>query len=488
MHVRLWRRTSLALVCSALVAPSALAQTTPTQRAAARDVVRQIEALQARLQPATRGRAMAQRRDQDRDRLLARIDQLWSTEMRDLSDHIGRHPEVGWKEFATVDTLTAVLRSFGFAVETGQAALETAFVGTWESPAGTAGPTLGIIVEYDALRSTTAPFHGCQHNAQSPVGFATAIAVAEHMERQRLPGRVRVFGTPAEEVGPPAKTILWEAGVFEGVDVLVRSHGSNETARNRAGFGVCCLNINEVRYVFSGKASHQRSSWFGRNALSAAVQFYTAVDHLRPTFRPEASIQGVIPEGGIAPNVVPERAVVDYYIRYPDEVYLAHMDSMMADAARGAALATGTQVTIERYGEYRDGITLGTLEELAFAYAEALGAPNIDPEPQRPAGYEETGFLTREVPGVGVSVFSSPAPSHSIDRWLDSMKPVGHAGFLLDAKIMAAVLYHFLTDQTLREAVADEHRTMAALFDEYLAGLRKAYAGEVGPTTSEDGR
>jgi amidohydrolase len=459
-------------------------QTTPTERTAARDVVQAIDALQARLKPEAAARRMARAGDTDRDRLLARVEQLWAGGMRDLSDHIGRNPEVGWQEFESVDTLTAVLRSFGFQVETGQAGLRTAFVGSWDSPAGADAPTLGIIVEYDALRSTTEPFHGCQHNAQSPVGFAVAVALAEFMRDERVPGRIRVYGTPAEEVGPPAKTIMWQAGVFDGADVLVRSHGSDRTARSRAGFGVCCLNINEVKYVFTGKSAHQRESWHGRNALSAAVMFYSAVDALRPTFRPETSIQGVIPEGGIAPNVVPDRAVVDYYIRYPDEVYLAHVDSMMADAARGAALATGTEVSIERYGEYRDGITLGTLEELVFAYAQVLAAPEIDPEPERPSGYEETGFLTREIPGVGVSVFSSAAAGHSIERWLDSMKPVGHAAFLLDAKIMTAVLYHFLTDRRFREAVAEEHRTMAALFDEYLERLREAYAGEIGVATS----
>ena len=461
-------------------ARTASAQTTDTERSAAREVVQQIDALQARLKPTEAGRRMAGKKDADRDRLFQRIDQLWTGEMQSLSDYIGKHPEVGFKEFKSVDTLTSVLRGFGFRVETGVAGLETAFVGSWDSPAGTSGPTLGVIVEYDALRSTTEPFHGCQHNAQSPVGFATAVAIADYMKEKRLPGRIRVFGTPAEEVGPPSKVTMWEAGIFKGTDILVRSHGSGSTARSRAGFGVCCLNINEVRYVFTGRSSHQRSSWFGRNALSAAVQLYTAVDHLRPTFRPEASIQGVIPEGGVAPNVVPERAVVDYYIRYPDEVYLDHIDSMMANAARGAAAATGTQVEIENYGRYRDGITLGTLEELVFAYAQALNAPEIDPDPERPSGFEETGFVTRDIPGVGVSAFSSPAPGHSLERWYDSMKPVGHTGFLLDAKIMTAVLYHFLTDAQFRQAVQDEHRTMAGLFDQYLQGLRKAYGSEVG--------
>jgi amidohydrolase len=467
------------LVLLALSAPAA-AQTTDLERAAAAGVLKQIGALQVEVQPERLAKRLLAAGGADRQGVFARVEQLWTIEMRSLSDHIGRNPEVGFQEHATADTLTRVLRAHGFQVETGQAGLETAFVGSWDSPAGTGGPTLGVIVEYDALRGTKGAFHGCQHNAQSPVGFAAAIAVAELMERKGLPGRIRVYGTPAEEVGPPAKVTMWKAGVFRDADILVRSHGSGETSRNRAGFGVCCLNINEVKYIFEGRPAHQRSSWNGRNALAAAVQFYTAVDHLRPSFRPEASIQGVIPEGGVAPNVVPDRAVVDYYLRYPDEVYLAHIDSMIANAARAAALATGTKVTIDRYGEYRDGITLGSLEELVFAYAKELGASHIVEEAQRPAGYEETGFVTRDIPGVGVSVFSSPAPGHSYERFQDSLKPVGHQGFLLDAKIMAAVLHDFLTDARFRETVAREHRVMSGLFNEYLAGLRRAYGAEIG--------
>jgi hypothetical protein len=67
-----------------------------------------------------------------------------------------------------------------------------------------------------------------------------------------------------------------------------------------------------------------------------------------------------------------------------------------------------------------------------------------------------------------------------MERWADSMKPVGHTGFLLDAKIMTAVLYHFLTDPQFRQTVQDEHRTMAGLFDQYLASLRKVYGSEIG--------
>jgi amidohydrolase len=400
--------------------------------------------------------------------------------MEALSDWIGRNPEVGFQEFKAVDTLVKVLRAAGFRVETPVAGLATAFVATWDSPAGTNGPTLGLIGEYDALRGTRGAFHGDQHNAQTPVAIAAARAIMDYMTERRVAGRVKIFGTPAEEVGPPTKTIMQKAGVFAGADLLLRSHATGgPTKRARAGFGVCCLNINEVKYVFRGAPAHQLSSWNGRNALEAAVMFYTAVDRLRSSLRPETSMQGVIPEGGVAPNVVPDRAVVDFYLRHPDEVYLAHVDSMVARAARGAALATGTTVEFERYGEYRDGITLGLLQELGFAYAKKLNAPRLSDESERPAGYEETGFLSREVPGLGVSVASSNHANHTYEMTADAFTEIGHTAFMLDAQIMAAVAYHFLVDATFRADVRTEHQAMARLFGQYVAALHEAYKQEL---------
>jgi amidohydrolase len=423
---------------------------------------------------------MAARASADRDRTLERVSAEWRGGMEALSDWIGHNPEVGFKEVKAVDTLTKVLTAAGFTVQRGVAGLPTAFVASWESPAGANGPTLGLIGEYDALRGTKGDFHGDQHNAQTPVAIAAARALMAYMTERKVPGRVRLYGTPAEEVGPPAKVTMWKAGVFKGADILVRSHGGTTTSRSQAGFGVCCLDINMAKYVFKGRPSHQMSSWNGRNALEAAVMFYTAVDRLRSSFRPEAVIQGVIPEGGVAPNVVPDRAVVDYYIRYPDEVYLAHIDSMMANAARGAALATGTEVEIDRYGEYRDGISLGTLEALQFAYARKLGAPKLAAEPGRPSGYEETGWVSRDIPGVGVRVASSEHANHTYEMTADNFNERGHRAFLLDAQIEAAILFDFLTDARFRATVQREQRTMAALFDRYIAGLREAYGEEIG--------
>jgi hypothetical protein len=84
-----------------------------------------------------------------------------------------------------------------------------------------------------------------------------------------------------------------------------------------------------------------------------------------------------------------------------------------------------------------------------------------------------------------VNVFSSPAPGHSYERFEDSMRPVGHQGFLLDAKIMSGVLFHFLTDDDFRSAVQDEHRILSGLYAEYVLKLREAYGDEVTTTNTE---
>jgi metal-dependent amidase/aminoacylase/carboxypeptidase family protein len=141
--------------------------------------------------------------------------------------------------------------------------------------------------------------------------------------------------------------------------------------------------------------------------------FYIAVDGLRSLAR--TSIRSD-PRGGIAPNVVPDRAAVSSYIRFPDGVYLEHICWLMVNAARAAALATGTEVKIDRYGEYRDGIALGTLEETYYAYARRLGAPRLVSERQRPAGYEETGGVSLD---GRVSVAWPAPPSRTTRRMLD---------------------------------------------------------------------
>ena len=164
-----------------LLALALVTQSTDIEREAAAGILRQIDSLEARLKPTENAQRLASRNDPARDRVLARVATVWNSELQGVSDWIGHHPEVGWHEFQAVDTLTTLLRTYGFQIDTGVAGMPTAFVARWTSPAGAGGPTLGLIAEYDALRGTQGDFHGDQHNAQSPVAFAAARALKEYM-------------------------------------------------------------------------------------------------------------------------------------------------------------------------------------------------------------------------------------------------------------------------------------------------------------------
>jgi amidohydrolase len=463
---------ALCVAIAALAAPT-YAQDTPTEKDAARDIVRQIHELSTTLGVD----AMVARltdKDAQRDIVIARVTELMKTDLLPMSDWITQHPEIGFKEAQAVEKLTAYLAAHDFEVTKGVAGLPTAFVAKYRK--GTPGPNLGVILEYDALRGTKGPFHGDQHSAQGPVGMATAIAIAEFLTRTHTPGTVTVYGTPAEEMSPPdSKTVLWKAGVFNGADIIVRSHSSMVTSRPAAGFGTCCMNIDTVRYTFYGAPAHQMTAWNGRNALTAVTKLFDNIDSIRSNLRPEARIQGIITEGGAAPNVVPDKTSADFYVRYPDGVYLEQVSKWVDDCARAAALATGTKVKIDHQGHDSDGISVATLSELSFAYMKMFGATGVQPEPAKPQGFEETGSVSIEIPGVEATAKSSNFSNHTYGMEADALTGVGHQGFMIDAQAMAAVLYDYATHPEYREAVKTEFTRIHTLFGEYQKALEKAY-------------
>jgi len=461
---------SLVLILSFSLA--CLAQETPTEREAAREVVRKLNTLEQSLDiPAAVAKLTGP--DAERDRVAGRAKELMETGLLALADDITRHPEIGFEERRSIGKLIEVLRQHGFEVKTDVAGFETAFVARFHG--SSARPVLGVIVEYDALRGTKGAFHGDQHSAQGPVGIAAAVAVAEYLERTKTPGSVVVYGTPAEErMPPPVKTVMFQAKVFDA-DVIVRSHSSIASTRAAPGFGTCCMNIDGVKYIFSGAPAHQLMAWNGRNALTAVIELFNHIDAIRSNLRPEARIQGVITEGGSAPNVVPDRAVADFYIRYPDAAYLKQVREMVDNAARAAALATGTKVKIDAYGEMRDGISIASLGEVSFGYLKKFGATHLETVSGSPQGYDETGSVSSAVPGVGVSAFTSTGAYHTYEMEADALNETGHRGFVIDAQTMASILYDFAAYADYRTLVQREFGAVRSLYGEYQEALNQTY-------------
>src|SRR5262245_38135432 len=147
MHgMRLIGICALVLVLAPAVAS---AQDTPTEKEAAREVLKKMDALQRSLDvPALVAKLTGA--NEARDRVVTRTEELMKSELLALSDDISTHPEVGFEEQRSVQKLTDYLKQHDFDVQIGVAGLPTAFVAKYKRNNG--APGLGIIVEYDALR------------------------------------------------------------------------------------------------------------------------------------------------------------------------------------------------------------------------------------------------------------------------------------------------------------------------------------------------
>src|SRR5271169_3099029 len=130
---------------TALLAAGAFAQETPTERDAARDVLRTMSELEKSIDaPTLVERLMAN--NPARDQVAARARELMDNELLALADDITRNPEVGFVEYKSVQKLTDYLKQHGFEVTMGVANLKTAFVARYKGNHG--APNLGVIIEY----------------------------------------------------------------------------------------------------------------------------------------------------------------------------------------------------------------------------------------------------------------------------------------------------------------------------------------------------
>lgn len=420
----------------------------------------------------------------------AEIDAL-APRLLELNDWMYHNPESGFLEFEAARRLTEELESHGFEVQRGVPGLDPSFdrfkiVGglaeDYDGPPGLPTafkakyqgreehPVIGIAVEYDALRGNP-PFHGCQHNMQGPTGIGAAIALAKVMDEENLPGSVWVIGMPAEEVGPPTKAAMANSGYLDGIDFMFRSHGTaRETLRYPGGFAA--RHIRQMKYTFHGKSAHAQSAWDGRSALDAVFLLFHSVDMMREHSEPQFRFHGIVSDGGVAPNIVPITASATMWIRHIiDETPTGSMSPAQAgekiaakveeldNMARGAAMSTGATVDIDHYGEYKPGISVGTLNDITFQYAVDYGGVNVG-ERRVPRQWEETGFATIVVPGAHVSIGTEGIPEaagHSQENADITVSEAGHRSLILTAKVMAASALRLIMDPELREEATAEH-------------------------------
>jgi aminobenzoyl-glutamate utilization protein B len=127
-----------------------------------------------------------------------------------LGDNIYYFAELGMQEFETAKLMSQILEDAGFKVERGISGMPTAFMATY----GSGKPIIAIHTEYDTTPGNSqtpgvpehkplvegAPGHAEGHNVNAAVMVGAAFAVKKAMDEYKLPGTVKIFGAPAEEL------------------------------------------------------------------------------------------------------------------------------------------------------------------------------------------------------------------------------------------------------------------------------------------------
>ena len=366
--------------------------------------------------------------------------------LRHVSQEIFDHPEVKNEEVFASKLLATELEQAGFDVELGVAGLETAIRAV--HPAISDGPTVAILGEYDALPEID---HACGHNLIAAGGLGAALAIGSI--KSQLPGKLIFFGTPAEE-GGGGKVVMIDAGLFEGVDAALMFHPANYTLVGRGS-----LAITELKIAFHGRPSHASGSpERGINALDAVIQTFNGINALRQHIKDGARIHGIISHGGLKPNIVPEYAEAEFYVRAQHNDYRDELIDKLRRCAEGAALATGARLEFEEVGcSYKAMKCNKILGDMFLKHVATNGMPHT-PTDDNAMGSTDMGDVTQVVPGIHpyVKIAETSVAGHSREFAEASQSETGQVAMLAAAKALAMTAVDLLEDADLVTKIWEE--------------------------------
>ena len=430
-----------------------------------------------------------------------------SAEMIALSDEIWRNAETALLETKSSAALANYAEAQGFRITRGVAGMPTAFVAEY----GSGSPVIGILGEYDALPGISqktqptkeafeqgAAGHGCGHNLFGVGSLGAAIAVKELMASGKLKGTIRFFGTPAEEaVG--GKLYMLRDGVFDGVDLMLAWHPSDETGSDTTSSQA----MVDLVIEFKGRSAHAAfDPWNGRSASDGLEIFTFAINMMREHIRPTSRMHYVVQRAGDVPNVVPDYARLWLWLRDDDRAEVDRLLDRVRKMAQGAALAAGVESTLRvQSGDWNMLVNmegqrvawnnmawLGPLgftnEENDFAkqIQRETGVPEkglvatLKPFVEKPGpaegGSTDVADVSWKFPTIHLSVTTAPlgAPWHGWPVVACGGMSIGHKGMVWASKALAATMIDFYRDGDRLAAVKKEfvEKTKGVTYTPYI--------------------
>ncbi|MDG2371632.1 MAG: amidohydrolase [Flavobacteriaceae bacterium] len=311
--------------------------------------------------------------------ILSSIDEK-QMKYESIAKSIWNLAEMGYQENESSEILQKILKEEGFVIEKGVAEIPTAFVASF----GTGSPEIGVLGEYDALPGLSQqakPYkisnngkagHACGHHLFGTASAAAAIAIKEYLIKNKKSGTIKFFGCPAEE-GGSGKVYMTKAGLFDDLDVALHWHPSSINAASPKP----ALANKSAKFRFYGVSAHAAAApEKGRSALDAIEAMNSMVNMMREHVDQSTRIHYVITRGGEAPNVVPAFAEVYYYSRHTKRDEVIKVFDRIVNAAKGAALGTGTTMDYEMIGGTHELLHIESLQKQVQSNLEKIGGYN----------------------------------------------------------------------------------------------------------------
>jgi aminobenzoyl-glutamate utilization protein B len=403
-----------------------------------------------------------------------------------MVDMVFSFAELGFQEQETSKYLTGILEKEGFKVQRGVAGIPTAWVATW----GAGKPVIALGSDIDCIPQASqkpgvayhdpliegAPGHGEGHNSGVPLNITAALAVKELMQRENLPGTIRLWPGVAEEQ-LASKAYYVRAGMFKDVDAVLFTHVGSNLGTSWGGSGT---GLVSVEYSFEGVSAHSGvAPWRGRSALDAVelmdVGWNFRREHLALTQRSHY----VITNGGDQPNVVPSRASVWYYFREMDYPHIKELWAIGDQMAQGATLMTSTTYASRVLGSAWPGHFNKPLAEDLYENIKLIGLPRWSEADQTLAkavqrelrvkeeglatkvgflntpantdrsiigGSDDIGDVSWNVPTVVLRYPSNipNLPGHNWSNAIAMATPIAHKGATAGAKVLAMTMVDIL--------------------------------------------
>ena len=354
----------------------------------------------------------------------------------EISDYIYENPELGNEEFKSSEKLISFLKEHNFEIEKEFLGIKTAFRATYDSKKE--GATIGYLCEYDALPEIG---HGCGHNMIGAMSAGAGIILSKVLDE--VGGKIIVYGTPAEETNG-AKVIFAEEGVFDELDAAMMVHPGDKTLASGKSMA-----LYPLQFTYKGKTAHAASCPHeGINALNAVIQLFNGIDALRQHVTPDVRMHGVITQGGVAANIVPDEATAQFYFRAGTKETLDDVLEKVKNIAQGAALMTGATLEMERFELPYDD--LRTHENLSEAFNENLRILGIeDIEENEDFGSSDIGNVSHIVPTIhpNIGISNCRVIGHSREMADATISELGHERLLIGTLALAYTGYDVLTNK-----------------------------------------